>query len=69
VTVVRMVIDLDPHTGQIRVDGPIDNKILALGMLDLARKAVWEFDPARAAGLLLARGPVPVPPAPENGGR
>jgi hypothetical protein len=64
--VVRMVIDLDPHTGQIRVDGPIDNKILALGMLDLARKAVWEFDPARAAGLLLARGPVPPPQG--NGG-
>jgi uncharacterized protein YfeS len=63
--VVRMVIDFDPHTGQVQVNGPIDNKLLALGLLDLARKAVWEFDPAKAAGILLARG---VPPAPGNGG-
>jgi uncharacterized protein YfeS len=63
--VVRMVIDFDPHTGQVQVNGPIDNKLLALGLLELARKAIWEFDPTKAAGILLASGP----PPPPNGGQ
>jgi uncharacterized protein YfeS len=62
--VIRMVIDFDPRTGQVQVNGPIDNKLLALGLLELARKAIWEFDPAKAAGILLASGP----PPPPNGG-
>jgi hypothetical protein len=62
---IRMVIDFDERSGQVSVNGPIDNKLLALGLLELARKAVWEFDPTKQAGILLARG---VPPAPGNGG-
>jgi hypothetical protein len=60
--VIRMVIDLDERSGQVTVNGPIDNKILALGLLELARKAVWEFDPTKQGGILLARG------LPGNGG-
>jgi hypothetical protein len=63
--VIRMVIDFDERNGQVTVNGPIDNKLLALGLLELARKAVWEFDPTKQAGILLARV-VPVPPG--NGG-
>jgi hypothetical protein len=63
--VIRMVIDFDERNGQVTVNGPIDNKLLALGLLELARKAVWDFGPAKAAGILLARG---LPPAPGNGG-
>jgi hypothetical protein len=63
--VIRMVIDLDERNGQVTVNGPVDNKILALGLLDLARKAVWEFDPAKRGGILLASGP----PPPPNGGQ
>jgi hypothetical protein len=60
--VVRMVIDFDPHTGQVQVHGPIDNKLLALGLLELARKAVWEF---KGPGILVAQGG----PPPPNGGQ
>jgi hypothetical protein len=60
---IRMVIDFDERNGQVAVNGPIDNKLLALGLLELARKAIWEFDPAKAAGILLAQGTrVPAPP-------
>jgi hypothetical protein len=61
--VIRMVIDFDERNGQVTVNGPIDNKLLALGLLELARKAVWEFDPAK---ILVAQG---VPPVPGGGGQ
>lgn len=39
---IRMVISYDQMTGAIRVDGPINNGLLAYGMLELARQAIQQ---------------------------
>ena len=39
----RLVIDIDDQ-GQLNVNGPIGNKLVAFGMLELAKDAVREFN-------------------------
>lgn len=42
---IRLLITLNPETGQCQVSGPIDNKLLAYGMLEMARDAIASFVP------------------------
>lgn len=41
-TKIRMVIYLDQMTGGVKVEGPINNGVLAYGMLELARQAIYQ---------------------------
>ena len=43
---VQLVIQLTP-TGQVSVSGPIANRTLCYGMLEMARDAIHAYDPAK----------------------
>ena len=43
--------------GNIQINGPIANKVLTLGILELAKKAVMDFNPARGGNGLVLPGP------------
>ncbi len=43
---VTMTIELE-GTGQVSVSGPLENKILCYGLLEMARQSVYESDPAK----------------------
>jgi len=47
--------------GQIGVNGPIDNKILCYGMLELAKQAIQAYEPGKQK-LLVPKGPTLVDP-------
>lgn len=40
---IMLRIILDPKTGQVGVDGPMDNKLLCLGMISMAEKIIHDF--------------------------
>jgi hypothetical protein len=44
--------------GRIGVNGPIDNKILCYGMLELAKQAIQAYEPGRK--IVTPNGSVPV---------
>lgn len=46
---IILKIEFEETTGALNVSGPITNKILSLGMLELARKQILDYDPAKAA--------------------
>ena len=35
---VRLVIEFDPRTGDVKVHGPLQNRMLCYGMLEFARE-------------------------------
>lgn len=39
---VQMIISMD-ETGQVEVNGPIENKVVALGLLEVAKDAIIKF--------------------------
>lgn len=39
---IQLTIILDTDSGQTAVSGPIDNQVLAYGMLEVARDAIME---------------------------
>lgn len=41
--------------GSVNVTGPLGNKILCLGMLELAKGVVEKFDPNQTPGIMVAR--------------
>lgn len=53
ILVAQIVITLDAR-GNIGLNGPLHDKILCLGMLELARKAVLDYQPAAINPLSLA---------------
>jgi uncharacterized protein YfeS len=46
---IKLTITMDQATGQIKVDGPIDNAILAFGLLEIARQAVQSHHAQKAS--------------------
>lgn len=52
---VELKIILDQRTGQIKVFGPIENKILALGMIEMGKAAVMAYVPG--TGIQIPQGP------------
>lgn len=40
---IQMVIIFNPVNGQIQVSGPINNRTLAYGMLEMAREAIYDL--------------------------
>ena len=55
--VVRLVIDFNPVTSSIQVSGPIDQPMVAYGMLELARAIIdrraAERDRQQKSGIVL----------------
>ncbi len=48
---LELMIIYDTETGSIRVDGPIHNKILSLGMLEVAKDTILKFKPPQESKL------------------
>lgn len=58
---LQLTITVDTRTGAINVVGPIENKIVALGMIEMAKAAILAYVPG--TGLQLPQRPVIVKPA------
>ena len=54
--VVQMMILWNPANGEVNVSGPLDQKVVCLGMLAMAQKAVHDYD--RNNGIVLARSAI-----------
>lgn len=50
--VVVMVIAYDTKDGNVQVMGPIANKELAYGMIELARDCIYDYSKAHIAGVI-----------------
>ena len=48
-----LVIQFDPDKGEVRVEGPIKNRLLAYGMLKLAEKAIDEHGEQERANAIV----------------
>lgn len=46
---IRMTLLFNPENGQFNVSGPIDNKLLAYGMLKLAEETIYNYNHAKEA--------------------
>ena len=40
---IQMVITFQPSTGRVQVTGPINNRTLSYGMLEMAKEAIYEL--------------------------
>ena len=58
---ITLTITLNQQTGQLNVSGPIDNKLLAYGMLALAHDVIAQR-PVQTSPLVAARM-APLPPS------
>ena len=56
---VKLVISFDPATGQVNVNGPINDKLFCFGLLELAKEAVTKYCTQQAKQIMVAR-PIPV---------
>lgn len=56
---IQLIITLDQATGQIQVQGPIENAMLVYGMLEAAKDAIREFKANQKNGLVAIHGPLP----------
>jgi hypothetical protein len=50
----KLTISIDPQTGKVSVDGPIGDKLLFFGLLELAKEAISNHAREQAANVLLA---------------
>lgn len=46
---IRLVIELNPTTGATNVTGPLGDKLIAYGLLEVARQIIQEYKPEAAA--------------------
>ncbi len=49
--VILLVIAFDTKGGQVQVQGPIDNKHMSYGMLELARDCIQQYNAERIPGV------------------
>lgn len=60
---IQLVIQWDPNTGEINVNGPVDQEILCLGLLEKAKQAVMAHAQKKAEGARIVPAlVVPMPP-------
>lgn len=50
---IEISIVFDPNTGRVLVNGPINEKILCLGIMEMAKRAIMDFNPATTGGGIL----------------
>ena len=53
---ITMVIKLDPATNKVEVSGPIQDKVLAYGMLEYAKDAIRSHHEALQSKLVKSNG-------------
>lgn len=65
---IQFVITYDQSTGQVQIQGPVENKVLVYGLMELVKDAVRQASEAaqKNGGLVVARQALPVTP-PKNG--
>lgn len=51
VETIQLVITFNQRTGAINVTGPIENKVLSMGLLELAKAAVIDYKPGQGIQL------------------
>jgi hypothetical protein len=49
-TVLTLTITFDQTTGQVGVNGPIQNPLLCMGMMEMAKHAIHKFKDESAKG-------------------
>jgi hypothetical protein len=49
-TVLTLAITFDQTTGQVGVNGPIQNPLLCMGMMEMAKNAIHKFADETAKG-------------------
>lgn len=40
---IQLVVTLNPGTGKVAINGPIDNQVLCLGMLEAGKAALLDY--------------------------
>ncbi len=55
---IELKIVFDPATNQMTITGPIEQKVLSYGMLDMARDLVQAFDPTKQSQILAPTMPI-----------
>lgn len=50
VTAIQLVITFDQATGQINVNGPLDNAVLCFGMMEAAKDSIRKYVENQTAG-------------------
>lgn len=58
---LQLLITLNLQNGQVSVSGPIDNKMMAYGMLAAAKDAIYDFGKQQENRVQLA-SPAQLPP-------
>ena len=56
---VTLTISYNPQTGQIAVNGPLDQKVLCYGLLEAARDTIKDLKPQPGNGLTLPHLQIP----------
>jgi hypothetical protein len=67
--VIQILIEFDPRTGGLKLTGPIGNKIMMYGILELAKDCV--ANPERGKdrpGIVIAEPGEKLPPPPKQEG-
>lgn len=57
---IQMTIQFNEQTGAINVNGPIANKVLCYGILEIAKQAIADFKP-NDSKIALVNPPILVP--------
>ena len=52
---IQLIIEFDPETGNVQTNGPLDNRMLCYGMLEMAREILVKRagDPKQRGGRIL----------------
>lgn len=56
---LKMVLLFDTQTGAFNISGPIDNKIFAYGLLELAKETIYNHHRQKEQGSISL--PIPLP--------
>ena len=54
--VITLTVTFDPATGQVQVTGPIQDKILCCGLLEMAKSTVLKQEVSRIIPALVQKG-------------
>ena len=55
----RLIISVDPKTGEVNINGPIQDRIFCFGILELAKQAINAHADQQAKRILVAQ-PIPI---------
>jgi hypothetical protein len=56
---IQLTIKYEESTGRIEVTGPIKNKILCYGLMELARESLSTYTPEKEKLINIANGAIP----------